>query len=268
MESGKTCVCLKKPMHLLPYLFLYLLSFLPACTGLTHDDSYEGNLPGDDSLSIRSILPPDGYRRIGLPPGSFGEWLRNIPLRNDKRVFLYDGSLKRNQSAQYAVLDVPVGKKDLQQCADAVMRLRAQYFFDRNDFDSICFYDNNRQSYRWTHGSDSLRFQSYLERVFSFCGTASLARQLKACTDFRDIMPGDVLIRGGYPGHAMLVADMAINAEGEKMYLLAQSYMPAQDIHIVKNPLDRKGGPWYRADDSELIFTPEWTFRSSELRRW
>lgn len=61
-----------------------------------------------------------------------------------------------------------------------------------------------------------------------------------------------MLIRGSSPGHAMLVIDMAEDAAGNKVYLLAQSYMPAQDIHVVVNPVEGK----------------LWTFYTSQLRRW
>ena len=36
----------------------------------------------------------------------------------------------------------------------------------------------------------------------------------------------------------MIVADVAFNKKGEKIFILAQGYMPAQDIHIVKNPME------------------------------
>ena len=56
---------------------------------------------------------------------TFGAWLRSVPLKKNLTVYLYNGVPKRNQEAQFAVLDVSVGHEDLQQCADAVMRLRA-----------------------------------------------------------------------------------------------------------------------------------------------
>ena len=80
--------------------------------------------------------------------------------------------------------------------------------------------------------------------------------------------PGDVLIKGGYPGHAAIVMDAAVNRKGEKIYLLAQIYLPAQDIHVLRNPTDPGWSPWYRVNDNQYIITPEWVFRPGQLRRW
>ena len=181
-------------------------------------------------------------------------------------MFLYNGDLKPNQSAQFAVLDIPVGKKDLQQCADAIMRLRAQYLFDHKRFAEISFSDNNGKKYEYAPGrSDS--FDRYLERVFSYCGTLSLEKQLKK-TSMANIQPGDVLIKGGSPGHAVIVVDVAVNSGGERVFMLAQSYMPAQDIHILRNPAANDTHPWFKVTSNPLINTPEWTFEHSQLRTW
>lgn len=79
---------------------------------------------------------------------------------------------------------------------------------------------------------------------------------------------GDVLIQGGSPGHAAIVVDLAVNAQGQKVFLLAQSYMPAQSIHILKNPVNPALSPWYEADNSAVVQTPEWTFTTKDLKRF
>lgn len=217
---------------------------------------------------VKDIKVPNGYIRMGADSGSFAKWLLERPLKKEKTVYLYNGSAKENQTAQYAVLDMTVGKRDLQQCADAVMRLRAEYLFARKKFDEILFIDNAGKEYKWKEASNSATFENYLETVFGWCGSASLEKQLKTVKHIKDIQAGDVFIHGGFPGHAMIVVDVAINERGEKVFMLAQSYMPAQDIHIVNNLLNKKLNPWYEAKAFQDIITPEWRFTATELRTW
>ena len=160
-----------------------------------------------------------------------------------------------------------MGDKDLQQCADAIMRLRAEYFYFYQQFNQITFRDNNGKIYHYSAPYNRTTFHKYMENVFSMCGTASLEKQLSAHVLLRDIMPGDVLIHGGFPGHAEIVVDVAMNEEGKKVFLLAQSYMPAQDIHILKNPQNELS-PWYPVTDQPEIRTPEYIFSRNSLKRW
>jgi hypothetical protein len=205
---------------------------------------------------------------LSVPAHSFAWWLRNIKLKEDKTVYLYNGLPKRNRSAQFAVLNIAIGNKDLQQCADAVMRLRASYLFEERRFDEIVFKDNLGKPYAYSMNSDSNAFENYREKVFAYCGTLSLEKQLKKVNDIQDIAAGDVFIKGGSPGHAIIVMDVAVNNAGEKIYLVAQSYMPAQDIHILVNPLYASVSPWYEVTVVKQIVTPEWTFERSQLRQW
>lgn len=250
-------------------LFVYLLFI--NCKAKNHDNRFLLNSPVDNQSTfetVKAIPLPDGYERVSLTKESFGEWLRAIHLKKDDQVYLYDGSLKRNQSAQFAVLDIPVGKRDLQQCADAVMRLRAEYLFDQGRFEEIVFRDNNDTPYEWKGQGNKQGFDLYLETVFGMCGTASLAKQLRPVGKWHEMQPGDVFIKGGFPGHAMIVLDMASNKLGKKIFMLAQSYMPAQDIHIVKNQLDEKISPWYEENVADNLVTPEWSFGRRHLRTW
>lgn len=242
--------------------------------------------------NIGDIPLPAGYKRVPAAPGTFGAWLRQVPLKTDKTVYLYNGEPKRNQTAQFAVLDIPVGKKDLQQCADAVMRLYTEYQFDNARYGQIAFsatdgavmeYSSWMQGYRFSEKNNRLVKQQsgtpcnghncldqYLQNVFAWAGTLSLSKDLKAVADTKDIAPGNVFIKGGSPGHAVIVADVAINAAtGDKIFLLAQSYMPAQDIHILLNPnRPDDPAPWYSADIDKYLYTPEWTFTKDQLKKF
>jgi hypothetical protein len=272
VEKIKPCIPSVRPKNNDMKVNLLMTIFLPAfcsCQSVSAPTlPANASQPETAIHTIQDIPLPAGYKRIALADSSFGYWLRRVPVKKDRRVHLYNGELKRNQSAQYVVLDVPVGHKDLQQCADAVMRLRATYLYSRRRFSSISFSDNNGIKYTCPGPVDSTAFERYLERVYAYCGTASLEKQLHKVIDFRMIEPGDVLIRGGAPGHAVIVMDVATNSTGQKIYLLAQSYMPAQEIHVLVNPNSNKINPWYAADPNPLIYSPEWTFSTNQLRRW
>ncbi len=219
--------------------------------------------------TIGAIPPPAGYRRVTEDPRSFGVWLRAVALKKSLTVYLYDGTPKPNQDAQFAILDISVGHEDLQQCADAVMRLRAEYLYSSRRYSEITFYTEQGGRLNFGEKGDRGRasFDRYLRQVFTYCSTRTLARQL-APKSLNTVEVGDVMIRSGSPGHAMLVVDVAADWQGHRMFLLAQSYMPAQDIHIVRNPDDNLS-PWYRADTSRAtVPTPEYSFTTNELRTW
>lgn len=241
---------------------------------------------------VTELTPPSGYTREPEPAGSFAEWLRYLPVKNRwTAVKLYNGLPKINQLAHVRVIDIDVDKYDLQQCADAVMRLRAEYLWASGQKERIrfnftsgdpCVYKEWRNGIRpeisgnnvkWKQKADPdstyKSFRNYLLKVFTYAGSASLSRELKPVPDRNTLKIGDVFIQGGYPGHAVIVVDLAINRQtGEKLFLLAQSYMPAQQIHILKNPNDSTLSPWYQIENGTELITPEWDFLWSDLKRF
>lgn len=229
---------------------------------------------------------PKGYKIIAATEGSFASYLRELTLKKDGApVLLYDGSEKGNQGAHLAVVDLPIGHRNLHQCADAVMRLRAEYLWANKEYNAIHFnFTNgfNAQYSKWKNGSrirvsgnnvywvggakastDYASFWKYMEMVFSYAGTLSLSRELKH-RNIEDMQIGDVFIYGGSPGHAVIVVNMAEDNRGHRKFMLAQSYMPAQETQILKNP-DEPESPWYDLDIGSTLRTPEWTFDADEL---
>lgn len=234
--------------------------------------------------------PPTGTTRVQVAPASFAAYLRELPLLPEgSKVLLHNGSPKGRQDVHAAVVDLSVGSKDLQQCADAVIRLRAEHLFAQDRHGAIAFNFTNgfRASWdRWRRGerirvagntcswvgggamdSSHKQLLRFLETVFMYAGTLSLARELKPAAD-KPLEAGDVFIQGGSPGHAVLVLDVARSADGTTWCLLGQSYMPAQQFHVLRNPASPEGWPWYMVGTQGELRTPEWTFSWSDRRRW
>ncbi|MGL4597513.1 MAG: DUF4846 domain-containing protein [Bacteroidia bacterium] len=243
-------------------------------------------------ISCRIGVPKE-FSRVAVASNSFGAWLQNLPLLPENSpVLLFNGNEKRNQQAQFAVLDIDVGNVDLQQCADAVMRLRAEYLFASKKYEQIHFNytSGHRLDYqKWCLGerlkpagnkvnrvqtgkrvdeTDHKNIRAYMNDVFMYAGTLSLSRELKTIS-IDSVQIGDVFIRGGSPGHAVLVVDMIQNkTTGEKRFMLVQSYMPAQQIHVLKNPNAVVNSPWFSIPKGNTLETPEWDFATTELMRF
>jgi hypothetical protein len=287
----------------MPFILLFALA-IPVFCACNPGQTHYSELPGDTlspppafidpkGIDLSHRFPaPQGYERPPAETGSFAAFLRALPLKPDgSPVLYYHGGEKTNNGDYAAVVDWPIENRDIQQCADAIIRLRANYLYEQKRFEAIHFnfsngfradysewrkgnriqVDGNAVSWRSTSArSDTDQsFRDYLRIVFAYANTASLERELQSVSP-ADLRIGDVFIQGGYPGHAVIVADMAVHAQtGEKIFLLAQSFMPAQEIHVLQNLQGQGLGPWYRLDTGrEDLHTPSWTFRIDQLRRF
>jgi hypothetical protein len=248
------------------------------------------NNTGQETLFDR-FDPPAGFQRMASPEGSYGYYLQHLPLKPEgSSVKYYDGALKPNRGVYAAVVDMEIGTRDLQQCADAIMRLRAEHLWHQQQYDQIHFnftngfrvdyekwrqghriqFDGNRTSWvKKASPSNSYKnFRRYMDLIFAYAGTASLEKELKPA-DPDDLQIGDIFIQGGFPGHAVVVVDVALNTDnGQQVFLLAQSYMPAQDIQILQNPNDEDLSPWYNWPVSGALNTPEWRFDDALPKRF
>jgi len=234
------------------------------------------------------ISPPRGAHRVAVAPGSFAAWLRGLPLRapgtpvrSYRGDVLHDGNDRRIA----AVVELDVGARDLQQCADAIMRLDAEWRYAAGKSDEIAYPLGHRQQLVWKRWAAGQRphvgdrdqvswvararpddshqaLRAYLDVVFTWAGTASLADATRPVPR-AELRAGDFFIVGGHPGHAVLVLDVAEDDRGHRWALIGQSFMPAQDFQV----LAHDGDPWFSLDE-DTVATPFWpAFSWSALRR-
>lgn len=217
--------------------------------------------------------------------GSWSYFLQNLKVV-DSPVVDYRGKKIRQQWKSAGVIPYDVGHADLQQCADALMRLRAEYLFEQERSDEIGFhfvsgdyysfeqYCNGRKpvaagnGVKFITGSPSPKthaaLRKYLDLVYTYASTISLAKELKKAERME---VGTVVIYAGSPGHCFIVIDKAEDEEGQKVFRLAEGYTPAQSIYVLRNTDQEGKSPWHRLGTG-TIRTASYTFTDYELRKF
>jgi hypothetical protein len=261
-------------------LILCAITALTACNAQTNSKperakTEQEKRPMANNLAAR-IPAPQEYKRVDVAEGSFAHFLRNLPLKPaGSNLHYHTGQVKERKYAG-AVVDMDFGKNSNEQCADAIIFLRASYLWKTRQYAKIsfCFTNGFKAEYaKWAQGYrirnnnawvktqkadySYQSFRKYLHLVFQYAGTASLSQELKPIGRCwaTDIQAGDVIIKGGFPGHAEMVVDVAENDKGERIVLLAQSFMPAQEIEVFPQ--------WFSpSSNGTRLVTPAWTFYS------
>jgi hypothetical protein len=163
---------------------------------------------------------------------------------------------------------------DLQQCADSVIRLRAEWL--REQGAPISFHATSGDPLPWKRyaGGETPYvvdnriawkpggtggWSDYLTKVFIWAGTDSLAR--RDSVPATSPRPGDLLVEGGFPGHAVILLDVARRGD-EVVLLVGEGYMPAQSFHVELGPLQG----WWPWDGT--LDLGHWSFERSHLRRF
>lgn len=203
----------------------------------------------------------------------FGRWLNNISLKNDNvPVYTYNGQAKPNPNIYVGVLDLEQPTKNVQFNENGVISLRAEYFFQAKKYDkldALAKIPTNPIPYtKYINGDYSYKkFKEYLTYYLENSNPSTIKYLLEPIP-FKDLQIGDVLFqKGATKSHAVIVMDTSTDNKGNKLYILAQTYYPSQDIQIITNPSNDYISPWYEAAEG-IILTPEWRFLSSDLMRF
>ena len=233
-----------------------------------------------DNVTTR-FKAPEGYHHVAVMPGSFAAYLQSLPLKPPgTQTKTYKGDIARTDVYTAAVVDMSIGSQDLQQCADAVMRLRGEYLYQQKNYKAIsfnfvsgfrCDYIHYAEGYRYRNDKWVLKakkdysypaFMRYMELVFSYASTISLEKETKAVSNPNELKAGDIFIHGGSPGHCFIVMDVAENNHHQKQFLLAQSFIPAQNIQVLQY-----NSPWFSMEKRSDILYGE-LINKSYLRKF
>jgi len=206
---------------------------------------------------------------------AYSRYLRSLSLKKKgTKVQLFTGGEAHFQSLCYAVVDLPL-LSNAEQCADACMRLRAEYLFNTRQYGKIHFKNVNGKTMRYGGGSSRKSFERYMRNVYGVASTFSLSRELER-RSLKDMQPGDVFVYAAVDrpgnhkyGHAVMVVDVARDKHGHKAFLLAEGNTPARDIHVMRNFTNPFRSPWFMLDeDAGNLLLAVFHYKASELRHF
>jgi hypothetical protein len=212
------------------------------------------------------FLPPSGFKRIKVASGSFAQWLRGLPLLPEgSPITDYQGKIikKADDSTLAAVVNYDIQNKKLEQCIDIIVRFRAEYLKSQQRDDEIAFYlpvnfllkwNDWKQGFRphylgiqvnliKSNTPDSSRksFEQYLWTIFYHSNTQTAYFNYRM-VKLNDIQIGDFIVKKGSHGHAVLIVDIAIDSNGNKIALIGQGDSPARQFYLLNF---KKTQPWF-----------------------
>lgn len=243
-----------------------------------------------DSISAR-VKTLNGFKRVVYPKGTFQEYIQNYPLKpHGTKVINYDGSAYFYQSGHIGILNLSVPKNGLQQCADALIRLRSEYLWKTRQKSKIGFEFTSGHYCSWKKYAEGYRpkvkgnkvtfhktatkdgsknnFYKFLNLIYMYSGTLSLYNELPKVKKTENLKIGDMLVYPGTPGHIVMIVDEVKNEVGEKRFIMAQGNTPAQSVHMLKNPNDTEINPWYKLEIGAYVEVPGYYFSKAKFIRF
>lgn len=235
----------------------------------------------------RAFSPPKGFVRIASPSNSFGAWLSGLPLRPRGTMPLTHKGTKARWSASEvaAVVDLGFGRVGhIQDCAASTFRVWSEFLVAHQRGDELAVTMNQKQRLSWsqyqrgcsprydktsrklsvkcggkerattTPTEQSTALQKYVRSVMTWTNSATLNRHLTKVKR-EALAPGHLILQpnptGGI-GHASIVVDAAVGPDGERRFLIAMGFLPAQDFFIlIPKQTPREMGPWCTLDEFE-----------------
>jgi hypothetical protein len=232
-----------------------------------------GFVSGYSQTTVGGIsLPRADFQRVALEEGSFGEWLRGLPLKpagspvSDCRGRIYKSA---QDTAVGAVIDMDIRGRRLEQCMDILVRLYADYLWQTDGADELVLPLPGGFWLSWTSWADGFRpqyrgievslskkiaadrsltnFNRYLREIYANSHTLQFYYNYEPI-EFDSVQPGDVIIKNGRKKHAVMIIDLARNRQGDLIGLIGHGDTPACQFFLLRYKNDSL---WFPLDKNQ-----------------
>jgi hypothetical protein len=177
-------------------------------------------------ILIELLSVPPGWERIQARTSSFGEYLQHLPFELTDSTFFWDG----RSGIYHSVAAVHRFDQlhENQQCADIIMRFYSDYLRSRGRI--IQWHDVNGKLKKYDGGN----YERYMNDIYNFSNTYSLYHFDSYPVELNDMLPGDILIIPGFPGHVIMIADI-IKKNDKIKIAVVEGFTPAVQPFLFKS---------------------------------
>lgn len=226
----------------------------------------------NDSVALQEMTPrivqdikaPKGYNRI-IVNEDYSTFIRNLPIRATAFVETYTGDSVAWNSKYKIDKGLLFSGNDLEQCADWAMRLWADYHKQSGKIDTLFLFEYSGKKKQYGNGT----YESFLKTSFAYSNSFSLKSGARRIS-LEELIPGDMIVQNedGGIGHVSVILDVIENSDGERLYLIGYSFMPAQEMHIDYANSNYGVGGWYSFEGFEQYLNTYIPVGKPELRRF
>lgn len=236
----------------------------------------------DDTFSQSTIeeisLPSKDFYRVNIINNSFSDFLRKLPLKKTgSHVLNYRGGVFKSggDTSVASVVDMDVTGRRLEQCMDILVRLYAEYLWGKEQVGNFNLplpggywleWQKWKTGFRpvfkginvfWSRSSqpDSSHqsFRTFLNTVYSESHTQQFYHAYQPI-ERREVQIGDIIIKKGTKGHAIMIVDLVKNERGQMMALIGNGDTPACQLFLLNY---KSGIPWIPLNfDQETLALP------------
>jgi hypothetical protein len=241
------------------FLLLFLLScFISVYQCLSQDPL---------SFRVQDIkISHSNFKRIKSAPGTFAQWLRDLPTKPPgSPVLNYRGLVYKrgDDTTVAAVIDWDIHGKRMEQCMDILIRLYAEFLWSDNRREELIFPLPGGYHLKWVEWLGGMRpyfkginvtmkktarvdssrtsFESYLSVIFAESHTQQFYHGYRSI-DPKNLQIGDFVVKKGTKSHAVMIVDLVRDDSGEMMALIGHGDTPACQFYLLNY---RNNDPWF-----------------------
>lgn len=214
-------------------------------------------------------IPSRDFHRIVIKDNSFASFLRQLPLNKPgSDVLNHRGGVFKsgNDTSVAFVVDMNINGRRLEQCMDILVRIYAEYLWENNLTEDLNLPIPGGYRLAWQKWMEGFRpafkginmslnqtapanstiqsYRSYLNTVYSESHTQQFYHAYQTLNR-TDVQIGDIIIKRGTKGHAVMIVDLAINKEGNMIALIGNGDTPACQFFLLNYRSDQ---PWVPLD--------------------